>query len=402
MSKYKKYSIDTICVKDDEVTQSGQSHVLPIHASSSFSYKTIDDSIEIFQKKKPGYVYSRYGNPTVSSVENKLAAMEGIGLADPVGCLMTSSGLSAISTFALALLSKADEVITQKDLYGGTTELFKKVISKLDVKIHEVDLNDLDQLEQILKSNPKVKLIYMETPSNPTLNCLDITAIAKLAKNYETYSAIDNTFCTCYIQKPFVLGVDFVLYSTTKFLNGHGNSIAGAILCKDQDYREQLWDTMKLVGTNCNAWDAWLLHNGLKTLAVRMDKHCSNARSIAQFLENHDRVKKVNYPGLESHSTHKQAVKQMSQFGGMISFEIDGNLEAGKSFMDNTQLCTIAATLGNVDTLLLHPATSSHLNIPKATRESCGITDGLIRISVGIENVEDLIADIDQALQTIS
>ncbi len=398
MKSYKDLNIETICVKDQEIQQSGQSHVAPIHATSSFSYQNIDDSIEVFTGKKSGYVYSRYGNPTINLVEQKLAIMESIGLEEVAGCILTNSGLSAISTMAMTTLSAGDAVITQPDLYGGTTELFKKVIARNKVEVIEINLGDEEGLNKQLESNPNVKLIYFETPSNPTLTCLDIRQITSIAKKHQVKTAIDNTFASCYLQQPFTLGVDFIVYSTTKFLNGHGNSIAGAILMKDASYRSKVWDTMKLVGSNCNAWDAWLLHNGLKTLAVRMDKHCSNALTIAQHLENHPRVKKVNYPGLKSNASHEIAQKQMKQFGGMLSFEIDGTLEDGKAFMDNTKICTIAATLGNVDTLLLHPATSSHLNIPKEKRAVAGISDGLIRMSVGIENVGDLIADINQAL----
>jgi len=402
MEEYKKYKIETLCAKDKPVKTSGQTHVMPIHASSSFSYQNIEDSIDVFQNKKEGFVYSRYGNPTIQLVEQKLALLEGYGLEETPACVLTSSGLAAISTFAMSCLESGDAVVTQKDLYGGTTELFKKVIGKNNVAVHDIDLNDLDQLEDLLKREDNIKLIYFETPSNPTLNCLSIESITTLAKKYKILTAIDNTFSTCYIQQPFLHGVDYVLYSTTKFLNGHGNSIAGAVIMKDASQRKKIWDTMKLVGTSCNAWDAWLLHNGLKTLALRMDKHCQNAMSLAKHLDQHAKVKKVNYPGLSSHRTHKHAAKQMSQYGGMLSFEIDGTLEDGKSFMNKTKICTITATLGNVDTLLLHPATSSHLNIPKETRESCGITDGLIRVSVGIEHPDDLIADINQALSALS
>jgi len=397
MKKYSNVKLETLCVKDEPVSQSGQSHVLPIHASSSFSYTNIDDSIDVFTGKQEGYVYSRYSNPTITSVENKLAMMEGMGLNHSISCLLTSSGLSAISTFAMTLLGPGDSVLTQSNLYGGTTELFKKVVGKNKVEIIEQDLYDLNKVEAILNSHSNIKLIYFETPSNPTLSCLDIKALADLARSKGIKTAIDNTFSTCYIQKPLSLGVDYVLYSTTKYLNGHGNSIAGAILMPE-DERKTFWNTMKLVGTNCNAWDAWLLHNGLKTLAVRMDKHCSNALTIAQHLDQHPRVRKVNYPGLSTNEFHEVASKQMQQYGGMLSFEIDGSIEDGKSFMNKTQLCTIAATLGNVDTLLLHPASSSHLNIAKDIRESAGITDGLIRMSVGIEHPDDLIADINSAL----
>ena len=401
MKKADKYSISTNCVKESNVHESGESHVFPLHASSAFSYQSIEDSIEVFKGNKEGYVYSRYGNPTVNEVQNKLAKLEGQNTDAEPSCVMTSSGLSAISTLAMSLLKPGDTVLTQNDLYGGTTEIMNKILVKYGVHVIYTDLQDLDKVEDTLKKNPSTKLIYFETPSNPTLKVIDIKAMATLAQKYDALTAIDNTFSTFYLQQPMALGIDFVIYSTTKFLNGHGNSIAGAILSKDKSYQKSIWNTMKLLGTNCNAWDAWLLHNGLKTLAIRMDRHSSNAMAIAKHLSQHTKVKRVNYPGLESHTLHDTAATQMRQYGGMLSFEIDGDIQAGKTFMDKTELCTIAATLGNVDTLLLHPATSSHLNIDKAIREASGITDGLIRMSIGIEDVQDLIGDIDQALDLI-
>lgn len=393
-----QYKLDTKCAKDIPSPDKTHSHIFPIHATSAFTYASIDDSIDVFKGKSEGFVYSRYANPTVQAVENKLASLETHGTDIQAGCILTSSGLSAISTMAMSFVSQGDAVLTQADLYGGTTELLHKVLGKAGVDIITIDLNDESQVESALKANPQIKLIYLETPTNPTLKCIDIAAVAALAKQYKVLTAIDNTFSTFYLQQPFTLGIDIVIYSTTKFLNGHGNSIAGAIIIKEADQRRQVWEVMKLIGTNCNAWDAWLLHNGLKTLAVRMDKHCSNALSLAQHLESHPKVKKVNYPGLTSHATHSAAAKQMSQYGGMLSFEVDGDFKVAVDFMNNTKLCSIAATLGNVDTLLLHPASSSHLNIPKEVRLASGIKDGLIRMSVGIENPEDLIEDINQAL----
>ena len=402
MSNKKEYSIDTQCVKEHEIHASGQSHVAPIHATSSYSYRNVQDSIDVFTKKKKGFVYSRFSNPTVKDVEDKLAKLESYGSTTEAACIMTSSGLSAISTFALSMLEKGDEVLTQPDLYGGSTEIFSKIVAKNGIKIHTIDLTNLDLVESTLKANPSIKIVYFETPSNPMLKVVDIASLAQLAKKYDAYSAIDNTFATFYLQKPLQLGVDFVLYSATKYLNGHGNAISGAMITKNPEHREKLWVTMKLLGTNSNAWDAWLLHNGLKTLSVRMDRHCSNAMAIAEYLETLTSVNKVNYPGLTSHPTHQVAKSQMAQFGGMLSFELAGGMDSAIHFMDSTELCTIAATLGNVDTLLLHPATSSHLFVAKEIRDASGIKDGLVRISVGIENIEDLKADIDQALSSLT
>ncbi len=398
MSKKNSFKVDTQCVSDHKLSESGQSHVIPIHATSSYSYRSIQDSIDVFEGKKEGHVYSRFSNPTVSEVENKLASLEAHGTQHDASCWLTSSGLAAISTFAMSMLREGDEVLTQPDLYGGTTEVFNKIVTKCGNKIHRTDLRNLNKVEDCLKANPQIKLIYFETPSNPMLRIVDIAGIVAIAKQYDCFTAIDNTFCTFYLQQPLQLDVDFILYSTTKYLNGHGNAISGAIICKNPQHGELIFGTRKLLGTTTNAWDAWLLHNGLKTLPVRMDRHCQNAMQIASFLSNHPNVLSVNYPGLKNHSEHGIAKNQMLQFGGMLSFEIKGGLQKGIAFMDGTEICTIAATLGNVDTLLLHPATSSHLFVPKEIREESGITDGLVRISVGIENIDDLLADIEQAL----
>ncbi|MBT8232219.1 MAG: aminotransferase class I/II-fold pyridoxal phosphate-dependent enzyme [Saprospiraceae bacterium] len=389
---------ETICVKENMPVDGSDSHVLPIHATSAFTYENLEDSIDVFTGQKSGYVYSRFGNPTIASVEKKLAQLETIDIENEGACIMTGSGMSAISTLSMSLLESGDAILTQYNLYGGTTEVFKKILSKYGISVIFIDLEDKVAIEKSLEEHQNIKLIYFESPSNPTLNCLDISGIAEIAKKYNVLSAIDNTFCTSYLQRPFNFGIDFVVYSTTKYLNGHGNSIAGAIISKDENYRKTIWTTMKLLGTSCNAFDAWLLHNGLKTLTVRMDKHCSNAMTIAQFLESQPNVLKVNYPGLKSNKYHGVASQHMNQYGAMLSFEIEGGLEKAKGFMNKTQLCSITATLGNVDTLLLHPVTASHMNIDKEIREANGIKDGLIRISVGIENVDDLIEDIKLGL----
>ena len=347
--------------------QSGESHVLPIHATSAFSYRNIQDSIDVFEGRADGFVYGRYGNPTVDAVQNKLASLESIDLEDDAFCIMTASGLAAISTLCMSLLKSGDTILALDALYGGSTELLQKLMQKHGINTITSNMQDEEEIRNILNSNNSIKLIYFETPTNPTLKCVDIEMISRVSREFGITSAIDNTFSTAYLQRPLTSGIDYVVYSTTKFINGHGNSIAGAIIGKDNSNRHIIWDTMKLLGTNTNAWDAWLTHNGLKTLALRMDRACSNALQIAEYLSSHPRIKTVNYPGLPSNKYHQTASKQMNIFGAMLSFEIDGGLQEGIQFMDTTNICTIAATLGNVDTLLLHPVTSSHLNIDQET-----------------------------------
>jgi methionine-gamma-lyase len=231
--------------------------------------------------------------------------------------------------------------------------------------------------------------------NNPSLSCVDIAALSQLAHQYGAWCAIDNTFASPYLQQPFAFGVDFIIHSTTKYINGHGNSIAGVVVARDRALmREKIWRAMKLLGTNCSPFEAWLTNNGIKTLALRMDRHCANALALAHYLEQHPSVERVNYPGLASHPDHQLAKKQMPKgFGGMLSFEIKGGFDAGLKCMNKIQFCALAPTLGDVDTLILHPASSSHLRVPKAVREENGITDGLIRVSVGIEHIDDIISD---------
>lgn len=395
----KNLGLGTICVHDEKQTSNTVPHQLPIYATSSFEFASIDQGIRIFEGKEQGHIYGRFGNPTIDSVQLKLAALEAFGLDIDASCLMTSSGMSAISTLAISTLKAGDKVLTQGNLYGGTTELFMQVLRPLGVETIITNLQDLNEVERLLEANPSISMVYYETPANPTLACVDMAALSELAHRYQCISVADSTFCTPYVQQPFAFGADYVIHSTTKYLNGHGNSIAGALIGKDISFmQDRVWKTMKLAGTNCNPWDAWLTNNGLKTLALRMERHCQNAALIAQFLEWHPAIERVNYCGLSSHPDHKLAKKQMKKFGGMISFELKGGFQAGVDFMNKVELCTLAPTLGDVDTLILHPASSSHLNVPAEIRLQNGITDGLIRISVGIEEVEDILADLRRAL----
>lgn len=393
------HHFESLCVRETPEKRTTDPHILPIYATSSFAFSSIEQGIDIFTGKEKGHVYGRYGNPTIEAVAEKIAAMGVHGLHTEAAALMVSSGMAAISTLVMGLLQSGDKILTQGNLYGGTTELFTKIISRFGVETLFTDLRDLNGVESLLKANPSVKLLYFETPANPTLACVDMAALASLAKKYGVQTAADNTFCTPYLQRPFRFGVDHIIHSTTKFLNGHGNSIAGVLVSLDTEWLQtRAWQAMKLAGTNSNPWDAWLVHNGMKTLSLRMDRHSQNAQALAEYLEKHPKVVRVNYNGLPSHPDHQLAKKQMAQFGGMLSFELKGGLDAGVSFMKKIGFCTLAPTLGDTDTLILHPASMSHLNIPKEIRLQNGITDGLIRISVGLEHVEDIKADLEQAL----
>jgi methionine-gamma-lyase len=393
--------IDSLCVREIPENRTTPPHILPIYATSSFAFEDIDQGISIFKNIESGHAYSRYANPTVDTVAAKIAELETHGLGFEASAVMTSSGMSAIATLMLGLLKQGDKVLSQGNLYGGTTELLTATLAQFGVETVFTDLRNLEQAELLIKNDPRIKLLYCETPANPTLACVDIQALAEIAHRHGAWCAIDNTFATPLLQRPFELGVDFIVHSTTKYLNGHGNSIAGVVVGRDKTLmRQHVWRAMKLVGTNCSPFEAWLTHNGMKTLPLRMERHCSNALALAQFLEGHPAVGRVNYPGLSSHPDHDLAKRQMKGgFGGMLSFELTGGLEAGIRCMNRVQFCTLAPTLGDADTLILHPASSSHLNVAKEIRMQNGITDGLIRVSVGIENPVDIIGDIRQAIE---
>ncbi len=394
-----KIGFGSRCVQEISSKKTTKPHVLPIYATSSFAFESVNQGIDIFQGTESGHVYSRYANPTIDAVAEKVAMLETHGLELEAKAIMFSSGMSAIATLAMAVLKTGDKILTQGNLYGGTTELFTKVFQPLGIETVLTNLKNTEKVEDMVKSDPAIKMLYFETPANPSMACVDMEALAGIAQAHERISVVDNTFCTPYLQQPFQFGVDYIVHSTTKFLNGHGNSIAGVLVGTDTDMMDgKIWQTMKLAGTNCNAWDAWLVHNGMKTLELRMDRHSQNAMAIAEYLEQHAKVSRVNYNGLPSHPDHELARKQMRDFGGMLSFELRDGLQAGIDFMNKIKFCTLAPTLGDVDTLILHPASMSHVNIPKEIRLENGITDGLVRLSVGIENVEDIIADLEQAL----
>jgi methionine-gamma-lyase len=392
-------SFNSLCVHDPEDPRSTRPHQLPIYATSSFDFESIDQGIDIFSGKAQGHVYGRYGNPTIDAVAGKIAQLETHGLDIEAGAILCSSGMAAIAVLMTSLLRSGEKILTQGNLYGGTTELFTKTLAQLGIQTVMTDLKDLEQVEALVRADDSIRMLYFETPANPTLACVDIEALAAIARRHGRHSAIDNTFCTPYLQQPLALGADFVIHSTTKYLNGHGNSIAGAIVGRDPAImRDKVAKTMKLLGANCNAWDAWLTNLGMKTLTLRMDRHCANALALAQFLQQQPAVAKVNYPGLESHPDFALARRQMRNSGGMLSFELAAGFDAAIACMNQLTFCSLAPTLGDVDTLILHPASSSHLNIPKELRVQNGISDGLVRVSVGIEDLSDLIADFEKGL----
>ncbi len=384
-------------------TEGNNAHLTPIYASSTYVFETAEQGMRRFSGDENGYIYSRWGNPSMKEAEDKIAALESFGLSENGAPLqlkarLHASGMAAISTLMLGTLKTGDKILSHYSLYGGSQELMNKVLPDLGIEAVIVDLRDLNKAEEVLKNDPKIKMLYLETPANPTIQCVDIEALTKLAKQHNLIVAVDNTFATPYLQQPFKYGVDFVIHSTTKFLNGHGTAIGGALVGKDIELmRGRMEKVHRLLGGNSNSFDAFLLTQGMKTLEIRMERHCANAMKVAQFLEQNAAISKVNYLGLPSHPDFATGKKQMKHPGPMLSFEMKGGLKAGKKFINKLQMCVRAVSLGTCDTLLSHPASMTHYGVPKADREKYGITDGLIRMSVGIENIEDILGDLDQA-----
>lgn len=384
------------------------SHLTPIYATSTFTFDTAEQGMERFAGTKPGYIYSRWGNPTFVIAEETIAALEAFNIKDEnnnplkVKALLHASGQAAITTMLMSNLRSGDAVLSHFSLYGGTHELMHKVLAQNGIETIIADLRNLNIVEETIKHNSNIKLVHIETPANPTIQCVDIDEVSKIAKQYGLIVTVDNTFATPYLQQPFKYNVDFVAHSTTKFLNGHGSAIGGILLGRDIDFMTtKAYSWHKLLGGNSNPFDAYLLIQGIKTLEVRMERHCSNAVAVANYLVNHPAIGNVNYNGLNSHSDYEIANKQMRHPGAMMSFELKGGLEAGKKFINRLQMCVRAVSLGTVDTLISHPASMSHYGVAKEQRLQYGITDGLIRMSVGIENIQDILNDLEQALKIV-
>lgn len=341
--------------------------------------------------KHKGYAYSRSANPTRTALENALASIE-----DGTHGLAFGSGLAAIDA-VLKLLSPGDEVIATNDLYGGTYRIFKKIFEKFGIVFHFVGMQGLDALKK--KINVHTKLIWIETPTNPLMNIIDIMAIARLRKDRNILLAVDNTFATPYLQQPLLLGADIVMHSATKYLGGHSDSVLGALVVKEKELADQLLFIQNASGAICGPMDSFLVLRGIKTLHVRMQRHCENGRAVAEYLYSNPKIEKVYWPGLENHPNHAIAKAQMRDFGGMISFVPKGsNYNDAIKILERFRIFTVAESLGGVESLAGHPASMTHASIPKAEREKIGVVDALIRLSVGIEDVEDLIGDLEQAI----
>ena len=365
---------------------------VPIYQSSTFAFKNAAQGAALFAGKEEGYIYTRIGNPTIRALEDNVAELE-----NGYGGIATSSGLGAVSTVFLALLSANDHVIGTDSVYGPSRGLVENHLTRFGVSSSFVDTSKLEDIQAAFC--PQTRVVFVETPSNPSMQVTDIKAAADMAHAHGGLLVVDNTFASPYLQKPLDLGADISLHSVTKFLNGHADVVGGLIIAKTKDLYRRIRPLMINFGCNMDPHQAFLVLRGIKTLGVRIERAQQNAMAIARWLENQPRVAWVRYIGLASHPQHELAKKQMSGFGSMISFELKGGLEAGVQLMDRVRVATLAVSLGGVETLIEHPASMTHASMSREDRQAAGISDGLVRYSVGIEDLDDLIADLKQALE---
>lgn len=399
-----KFSSDTEVTRADHPKNDPYgSHVMPIYQTSTFKFDSVEAGRKFFAHEEGGstHSYTRLGNPTVDRLEEAFAKLEGSGLENPedVSAMAFSSGMAAITTTLIAT-ANGGSVIAQPTLYGCTGQFLKEEAPDLGMDTHLENLNDLEALEAALEKYPDTKVIYGETMANPTMELLNIPAIAEVAKAHDVLFIVDNTFATPLHLRPLEHGADAVLHSTTKYLNGHGTLIGGALVARSRFMEENNLPTFrKNLGGVMSPFEAWLNLNGLKTFNLRMRRHAENTLKVAEYLEKHEAVEKVYYPGLTDHCDHMLAEELLEDgYGGVLSFELKGGYEAGVSLMDHVELCTLAVSLGTVDTLIQHPASMTHSVIDEDTRREAGITDGLVRLAVGIESPQDVINDLEQAL----
>jgi len=370
------------------------SAVTPIYQSSTFKFKNADHGAKCFSGESDGYIYTRIANPTIKELERTMAALE-----NGFGGIATSSGMGAVNTVYMTYLNQGDHIICHEAVYGPSRVILETIYSRFGVEYSLVDTTNLEDVRKAFR--PNTKLLYTETPANPTIGISDLAALADLAHSHGVPLAVDNTFCSPYLQRPLELGADVVLHSMTKFINGHADIVAGMIVAKNEGDYKRMRSVMVNLGCNMDPHQAYLTRRGLKTLAIRIDRAQESAMVIAEFLEKHPKVSWVKYPGLKSHPQYELGKKQMSGSGAMISFELKGGLVAGKVLMDNVRLMLLAVSLGGIETLIQHPASMTHSKINIDDRHQAGITDGLVRLSVGIEKVTDIIDDLSQALAKI-
>lgn len=392
MDQDKQYATETLAVHAGIDKDEYYAAVPPIYQVSTFGFDSAEQGAALFAGERKGYIYTRMGNPTVHALERAVAALEGGSAA-----LACGSGMAAIHTALAALLKQGDHIVCTDAVYGPTATLIHTLLAGFGIESTLVDTSNLDAVRQALRPNTKV--VYVETPCNPTLMITDLAGVAALAHEHGALLVVDNTFMSPILQQPFQFGADIVIHSLTKFLNGHADVVGGMIIVKDEKLYAPLRRALNHYGGVLPPFESFLVHRGLKTLPLRMQRHCENAQKIAAFLEAHPQVEWVRYPGLKSHPQFELGRKQMKGPGAVISFSLKGGLEAGRNMMNAVRLCMLAVSLGGVETLIQHPASMTHASMGAEARQKAHITDGLVRLSVGVENVDDLIADLEQALE---
>lgn len=368
--------------------------VTPIYQSSTFKFRNADHGAACFAGDEPGFIYTRIGNPTISALEKALAKLE-----NAAKCVVVSSGMAAVNTVYMAFLKGGDHMISGNAVYGPSRVVMEKYWSRFGVESSYVDTSNLENIKAAIR--PNTKMLYLETPANPTMSISDIAAAAEIAHQHNMILVVDNTFCSPILQRPLDLGADVVLHSMTKFLNGHADIVAGAVMAKTEALDNIIRPVMVNLGCNMDPTQAYMVIRGLKTLAIRVERQQENAKILASWLENHPKVEWVSYPGLPSHPQYELAQKQMMGPGSLISFGLKGGIKAGKTLMDNIKMILLAVSLGGVESLMSHPASMTHSKMSKEAREASGISDGLVRFAVGIEDVEDIKNDLAQALDKI-
>ncbi len=387
------YQLDTLAIRTGHTRSFEGEHGEPIFLTSSFVYANAAEAAAKFSGQVPGNIYSRFTNPTVAMFEKRLAAIEGAERA-----VATSSGMAAILAVAMAYLKAGDHVICSRAVFGSTVSLFEKYIAKFGVAVDFVDLTDVEAWKQAVR--PETKLLFVESPSNPLAEIADIQALADVAHANGALLAIDNSFCTPILQQPLKFGADLVIYSATKYLDGQGRALGGAVVGKHQ-LLEEVFGMVRTLGPSMSPFNAWVFLKGLETLKLRMKAHSESAQKLAEWLSQHDKVEKVYYAGLPTHIGHELAAKQQNGFGGIVSFEVKGGREGAWTVIDHTQFISITGNLGDVKSTITHPATTTHGKLSAEAKEAAGIREGLIRVSVGLEDIDDIIRDLSRGLALI-
>ncbi|MEN8220234.1 MAG: O-succinylhomoserine sulfhydrylase [Pseudomonadota bacterium] len=393
-TNWNEFGFNTRAVRAGQVRSEEGEHSEAIFPTSSYVFESAAQAAARFAQKEPGNIYSRFTNPTVRTFEERLAALEG-----GERCIATSSGMAAIFSTCLGILKAGDHIVASQSLFGSTLTLLNTILSKFEIKTTFVNLSDLDNWRAAIQQN--TKLLFLETPSNPLMALADISALHEIAHAHNCLLVVDNCFCTPALQKPLSLGADIVIHSATKYLDGQGRCIGGAVIGAESLIGKDIFAILRSGGPTMSPFNAWVFLKGLETLDLRMQKHCDNAEALAQWLEKQDAVKRIYYPGLASHPQHELAKRQQNRFGGLVSFEVKGGQEAAWRVIDSTRIMSITANLGDVKTTITHPATTTHGRITPEQRQAAGINDGLIRISVGLEEIEDLQGDLLRGLEQI-